>query len=171
MNAARAAALERGLNGLAKKCLDAAPVSEEWDVGQIVGELMRTHNHAFQHRVVAGALDRLVESGLLKEPSPGHFRRAMPRPRLVTANHQEQAAVPSPIAVTTPPPESIVSKAGHIADSLRTIAGNLSSLSGSMSKLADDIEELALDADEGGKAAETELAQLRQLKALLKGLS
>lgn len=76
MNAQKLARIESGLNSIAKKVLEAVPISEPWTKSQIVAEMRRAGSQV-DMRVLEGCLSTLADSGPIKEPTRGSFVRVV----------------------------------------------------------------------------------------------
>lgn len=148
MNRVRYESLVNSQSNIAKKVLEAVPITDWWGVTQIVSEVARHVGRPDRH-VIEGCLAHLRDVGLVKENNSRLFQRAH------VIKEEVKMSSPQPPAENTAK-SSIFTRLTSLAVQLRT--------------LADDIDELALDADEelskGGKEAQ----QLRQLKNLLKDL-
>lgn len=163
MNEARAALMESELTGSTKKIFDAVPCVEAWTTLQVAGELRR-QGISLDIRYIQGALNSLVEQGLIKEPQARCYCRAKPG-KVVTVDRPSTAAavaIPSPSIQlvsnnTTPEPLPLLEKFAALAGELRVFAAK--------------VEDLALDVETrlqtGGEADQ----QLKQMKTLLRALA
>lgn len=75
MNPARLKSMEAGLTGVARKVLDATPISEGWPASRIQSEIKRLTQSQVDNKTVLGCLAHLVEQGLVKELQHGCFQR------------------------------------------------------------------------------------------------
>lgn len=147
--------------GIARKVLDAVPISDRWDLRQIIHELHRVHHVRYEQHVVRGCLKSLRESGLVHELGEG-FQRVPIRP-LIRSVAKPAPAEPEEKPVMTPEPESPGDRIACVASKLRTMAALFNDL-------ATELDDAVIAYDEQAGATSAEFAQLRQLKALLKGL-
>jgi len=160
MNEAKLSRIESGLTGIAKKVLDAVPISTIWAKEQIFAELRRTNCSAARD-VVEGCLDSLRGKGLISEPSRGHFVRVFAKPK---EPHQEMKIVHS--LSTAKLAEEPTEPVNQHQDGLSRIAA----MAKTLRSLADDIETIGLDVEERMQAVEKDTEKLRQLQSLLKSL-
>lgn len=162
MNETKIARLASGLNGMARKVLDAVPAQSPWTKDQIAVEMRRLGSGA-DRQVLEGCLDTLRGRGLIKEPSRGQFVRVISK---TTTNQPEEdtlstqappARLPASAAPASPPP-------AH-SDPLARLAA----ASKLLRQAADEIDAAALDAAEQVQNAAKDTEKFRQLQALLKG--
>lgn len=151
MNPSRYRQLEAGQTSIARKVLAAVPIREAWSTAAIHSEVVRNGSRIDKH-ILEGCLSALLDSGLIKEPSHHQYQRVG-----VTL---EKPPVPTPckptLVKTNDTPPDPLTRFASIATKLR--------------QLADEIDELGLDIEAAKTDNEQELAKLRQLKDLLKGL-
>lgn len=157
MNELKIARLASGLNGMARKVLDAVPAQSPWTKDQIAVEMRRLGSGA-DRQVLEGCLDTLRGRGLVKEPSRGQFVRVISK---TTTNQPEEDTLSTPaslprIAIAVPPVEH---------DPLARLAA----ASKLLRQAADEIDAAALDAAEQVQNAAKDTEKFRQLQALLKG--
>ena len=157
MNEAKQVRLEQGLNGVARRVLEAVPIAEPWTKGQIVSELRRT-SHSVETNVIEGCLDTLRGRGLVREPSRGQFQRVTARPK---SEHQED-----PMPEQTPRVMASAAEQAAAADPLTRMAA----LAADARRLAAELEDVALDVTARIEATRAETEQLRQLQVLLKNI-
>lgn len=162
MKEARLTQLEQGLNGIAKKVLDAVPIKEPWSKERIQQEIRRSGNSA-QRDIVEACLDNLRGRGLIKEPQHGIFIRVQakekntssidtkPVPMLAKPVHQKEIELP----IENDKPDAL-SRIAAIAKNLTT--------------QIQELEAVALDVADHIQKVEKDSEKLRQLQALLKGL-
>lgn len=162
MNAARLQELEKGLSGIAKKVLEAVPISEQWNRHKIYGELGRI-GHNIEKASVDGCLKYLMEMGLVREPARGSFIRIVAKPRAQT--HDIELSAPrvppqatNPLAVPADPLDQMAA----VATALRAQAKHLN-------EQADLIDEIAINSQDQLTRASADSAKLKQLQQLLKG--
>lgn len=161
MNAAKLARMESGLNGMARKVLEAVPIKEPWTKEQIYGELRRA-GATVDRAVVEGCFATLGDRGLVKEsPRGSYIRIAAREPQPTITEEIPMSSTIRPIITAAPP------AAAPATDTLSRLA-NLGSL---LRRAADEVDALALDVEarvqEAGKGSD----KLRQLQALLKEIN
>lgn len=161
MNNARVQSIERGLSSIARKVLEATPVSEWWSVSVIATEVHRQHGSGPDPRVVNGCLRALVESGLVREGEANHFQRTYPRPALVP-KPQKEAHVAKPTAAAKDPDPPTAEQPESPIDMIAKIAA-------SMRNLAQQLDDAALSIEERLGRESEDSAKLRQLRQLLGG--
>src|SRR4051812_10139518 len=103
MQPQRLAQAERALSGIAKRVLEAVPISEPWTVGQICTELRR-HATRVDMAVVMGCLRTHVGAGLVREPTQLNFIRVQVPPLDA-----------KPLRIVHPQPEAAMSLPAHVA--------------------------------------------------------
>jgi hypothetical protein len=164
MNNARIRALESGLNGAARKVLEAIPIAEAWNAAQIAAEIARVAT-PMERRIVDGCLKHIVESGLARAVKPGVFQRI--------AAKEEAAAVevtePTwPVAVTfSPAPQHPLAQFDAIAAEIREHGRKQQAF---YESIADQIEAAALQMDASAAADREASAKARKLAQLFKEL-
>lgn len=146
MNPTRLRLIESQQTSIARKVLDATPISEYWTLPQIVGELSR-NGIRLSMAVIEGCLDSMRGDGLLKENSSGQWKRVEIVDR----------AKPQPFRETDMPEE----KNEDALDVLAKLATRLRTI-------ADEIDAAAILAAQEVEKAKAGSEELRQLKALLK---
>lgn len=152
----------RNLTPTARKVFEAVPISEPWSSTYIQSEMSRTGTGPGGAHVLMGCLNSLKQAGLVEEPERGQFIRARVRPAPVKSDPTPTTESPSMPTPKTPAPQpavptSAIDLLAGIAKSMRTLAG--------------DVETAALAIEEGQSKADEDLQKLRQLQALLKGLT
>lgn len=157
MNEAKISRMESGLNGMAKKVLDAVPAQSPWSKDQIAGEMRRLGSGA-ERNVLDGCLDTLRGRGLIKEPARGHFIRVISK---TTTNQPEEDT----LTISQPPARLPASAQPEKKDPLSRLA----EASKLLRQAADEIDAAALDAAEQVQSAAKDTEKFRQLQALLKG--
>ena len=178
MNEAKFNALFRSLSEQAKKVYQAVPMNEKWSTGQVMTELARTVGQR-EHRVVAGCLRSLMESGLIKEPDPGMWIRVEIRPRVASVSCKteiEETVQEMPKKETKDMPPINTQPTPQKADTtpLERIGGlsaQVLSIIQSLHQLAADIEAAALEVEEQIEKINKDGEKLKQLQQLLKSLS
>ena len=140
-----------------KKVYAAVPISEPWSVSYILSEIQRLSSFTSNMRVVTGSLNALKASGLVLEPEPSLFVRAPVKPPKSPdeiATTEEETTMPAP---TPKPPRNPMTILSELATRCKA--------------LADEIETAALEIDEYVAAKDADSGKLKQLQALLKGLT
>ena len=148
------------LNTAARKVYNATPISESWDIAQIIRELERNLSR-MDYRVVHGCLSALVDNGLVIESARGEYRRTPVR---------ERAAPATPIEVKEEPVKNVPPPAMPAAVAKLSPLDILASLAVRAKDLTADIESAALAIQEQLEATEKDMEKFRQLQAILKGL-
>lgn len=160
MNEARLQKAEQGLNGVAKKVLDAVPMQAPWTKAQIVAEIRRVGSNAGVD-VIEGCLNTLRGRGLISEPARGEFVRIQAKPRV----HLVQTMQPAEETVTAPQP--IHQTAMHEDEDPLT---KLAAIAESARALAKQVEDVAIDVQQQLDQNKRDTEKLRQFQALLKSL-
>jgi hypothetical protein len=155
MNEAKISRIESGLNGMAKKVLDAVPAQSPWSKDQIAIEIRRRGSGA-DRAVLDGCLDSLRGRGLIKEPTRGQFIRVVGK--ITTKQPEEDITVTNQVPPARPAPEK--------KDSLSRLA----ELAKTLRSAADQIDAVALDVEERVQTIEKDTDKLRQLQVLLKSI-
>jgi hypothetical protein len=165
MNAIKMQSIERGLNGTARKVLEAVGWGDERTVHEITQRLTRC-GYTYTVSAIVGSLKGMEEQGLLRNRGELWLRV---RPSGMTP--QPKVSPPAP-ASAPPPPVTTQLEAVPIDPVLRLaeLAKTLRSSSSTMAAAASTIEEIALQLEERLGAESEELIKLRQLRDMLKGL-
>lgn len=79
----------------AKKVYEVVPIEAIWTLTQIIAELQRM-KVGIEYQAVGGCLNTLVNSKLVDEPRPGHFRRAPIREPITKAVEPKQEPIMQP---------------------------------------------------------------------------
>ena len=146
----------------AQKVFAAVPDGDYWPVPKIVAEMKRQGINADVAHV-AGCLNSLLHTGMVREQLRGHFSKSEIR--------EAQAKAPKQIEVKkeTMKPALIITKKTPME-----ILGDLSSraivLADMVKKYAQDVENAAIDIQHQIETGDEETAKLRQLQSLLKSL-
>lgn len=164
MTPQRLAAHESGLNGVARKVLDAVPVSEPWSKTAIHAEIRRTGTNV-DGRIVDGCLETLRGRGLIREPERGLFIRVTAKPKVVRLERSQERTDETDETPTPAPKEDAMP--APQADPLEKMAR----LAESARKLATEIENVALEIEAQAEKVRQDTATLRQLQTLLKNLN
>jgi len=160
MNEAKINRIESGLNGMAKKVLDAVPAQSPWSKDQIAIEIRRRGSGA-DRSVLDGCLDSLRGRGLIKEPTRGQFIRVVGK---TTTNQPEEDTL-SPQT----PPARLPASAAPMPQAEKDPLARLAAASKLLRQAADEIDAAALDAAEQVQTAAKDTEKFRQLQQLLKG--
>jgi len=155
--------IEAGQTGLAKKVLEAVPISEAWTIHQIRNELIRTGSNS-DYRMIEGCLRTLKDSELVKEPDTGSFIRIMSKPKTV------RVSVPKEVQEQTMAVIAEAKKPVEPMDRLAALSAQVRVLSNQVLAIATEIENVALDVQDRLDRIHADTAKLRQLQELLKGL-
>lgn len=170
---------EEGLNGMAKKVLDAVPIQEAWTKQQIVSELRRVGSNAGVD-VVESCLNTLRGRGLVKEPERGAFTRCEAKKALPVKKTESAVVLISGEELmrqkgwlkTEQPKEKQVqaTQAKAQSDKSNDTMTKIASLAESLRKTANDLDGIALEYEERMQTIERDTDKLRQLQTLLKSL-
>lgn len=161
MNEAKLQRVSEGLNGMERKVLEAVPIAEAWNRGQVMSELRRVGTNSAPD-VVDSCLNCLKEKGLVYERERGLFSRKLVKPRLVLPEKPKEPATPAHTEEVRNVADPL-ERMGELAKELRDLAELLM-------KLAQQAESIALDSELRFEAARGEGEKLRQLQALLKSI-
>ena len=171
MNTTRLARIENGLNSLAKKVLDAVPATETWTKEQIASELYR-EGHRVALNVMVGALSRMCDQGLVREPERGRFIRVQGQDA-ETIDQQEITIVSStiqPIRPEAPPPPPPPAPPPPRDTPPRDVLTRLAQIAVMLRSLANETEAIALETEERMQELKRDTEKLRQLQQLLKSI-
>lgn len=168
--ASRLVSIERGLNGIARKVLEAVPIAEAWTQQQVMAEMKRLHGTAQAFDVVQGSLSHLAEVGLVKHTA-GLYQRVAVKRTLTTVQSMareafdgaDEGGVDIDAAHKNSPPLSPIDKLANLGATARE-------MSRALARLADEIDAAAIEVDEQVKEAGAGSEKLRQLRELLAGL-
>lgn len=149
MTPGRFARLTQGLNGVARKVLEAVPIQEAWTAAQINTELHRV-GARMDHQTLEGCLERLRRIKLVSEPAPGAFTRV-------------------PVRISDRPDPDELDEEDTVANST-TPFDKLAQLTQQMRDLAKALEDVALEIQAEIEREQNKTAKLRQLQAALKEL-
>lgn len=167
MNNAKINAIENSVSGIARKVLEAIPISEEWTAAQIAWEVKRNGGSGDQ-RIIGGCINSLIQSGVVREPTRGNFIRVGQKPKLATVPPQEKeekgCSAVLPVVEVKATQADPMKKIIEIAASMRESAANAS-------RLAVEIEEVALDMESRIEKIHADTNKLRQLQELLKSIN
>lgn len=163
MKALKLELAEQGLNGQARKVLEAVPMQEPWAKQQILAELRRVGSNAGMD-VVEACLNTLRGRGLIKEPERGKFVRVVATERQPQPQPEETIEVER---MSAPQQEEKPDPLAQLAD----IAKRLRHFSSDLSMMAAAVEDAAIAAEERIQQIKGDTAKLRQLQELLKSLS
>lgn len=160
MNINRFKAKFEGLNTAARKVYNAVPISEPWDISQILRELERSQGR-MDYRVVHGCLTVLTDIGLVIETEK-EYRRTPVRERTEKTPEPKEEPV---MKIETKPaaPAAAIEATQSPMDILAGLASRLIAL-------GNDFETAALTIQAQHEAREKDMEKFRQLQALLKGM-
>ena len=149
------------LSAVTKRIFWAVPIEHGWTPSQVFGELKRTNKPVQDLRHVTHCLSDLASMGLVREEPRGVFQRV----HIEKASDDKPSVQPMPTQSIEPP----VTKPTLVPPAKPNPQKRASELANALRKLADDVDMLALEMDEAQERNNQELAQLQQLKSLLKG--
>lgn len=152
----------QSLSAIAKKVYQAVPAKTAWSPSFILSEMQRTGSSTRDLRIIEGCLNSLIDAGLVEEPGPRVFIRA-----------PIKAPKEPPTSVIFSKEELVIEKPQATAKPIeaRTPITILSSISVRIKALADELETAALEIEEQIAAKDADAGKLKQLQALLKGLT
>lgn len=183
MNEAKMSRLESGINGVAKKVLEAIPYEAPWSKDQIAAEVRRL-GYGIDKNVIEGCLDTLRGRGLVKEPERGRFARIRARAPVpstplrdalkVAVEKSEPAKSKVEVMQTNVRPiqpikSDVVDELGKIAERVRMLNQALDA--DALEAIAKEIDNAAIDVAEKMQKLEAETEAGRKLKDLLKAFS
>jgi len=167
MNESRQQQMLAGQTALARKVFEVVPIQQYWSALDIHNALKASEVSTTQFRVVRACLSELKDQGLIREPVNGHFQRtaATPKPR-------KEQTMSKPAAQTV---VSIKKTEAGALDALAALSGEVTVLADEfgrrMKVMAGRIEEVALSVATEQEGNAEALGKLKQLQALLKGIS
>ena len=164
VQAQKLARAAESLSGVAKRVLDAVPISEPWTATQICSELGR-HGSRVDFNIVLGCLNTHKQAGLVKEPMTQYFQRVaitVPAPK------------PAPAAANVVPlmsAEKITER--EPLESIGAMAQRLREAGRALIMWAEDLEQVGIEYEtriEKAGQDSPEIAKLRQLQSILSSL-
>lgn len=159
----------QGQSSIAKKVFQFVPIKEAWDITQIISEMRRATRTNPDPHIVRGCINTLKESGLIDEISKNQFIRIEVKERIEVPPIKEiEIPAQQPKEVMTKPQAEPTKKSP--IELLSGLSTRLSAISQSIKSIADDIDAAAVEIEDGIAANEANVAKLRQLQVLLKGL-
>lgn len=174
MNQTRLNILLGGQTRLAQRVYEAVPIQETWRAGEIKRHLPDCHTEV---RVIEGALQDLVDAGLVREGPTGYYRRAhriakqeAPKAQHATQAPQDKPTAEEPMtqtATTSKPKSSHIEILSEIASEVTAMAADFN---GRLRNIAKRVEDAALQIEQEREADAKGLEKLHQLQALLKAL-
>lgn len=179
----RFTSLYNSQTGTAKKVYDAVPLSEGWDAMDVLRELTRQGSTNHKIEVIGGCLGQLASVGLLKQTGARYRRVPIEAPiepveHLIHEAIVESVAHLQPVKAKNMNPKSLpTGTEPNILDIFTALAARAQTLEGKATVIANEAEQLRQDIETAGLDVaarldknSADLAQLAQLKALLKGL-
>jgi len=154
------------LTGVAKRVLDATPISEPWTVAQICSEMGRSGSHV-SFNIVLGCLNTHKQAGLVKEPMTQYFQRVavtVPEPKA-------KPAAPAANVVPLMSAEKITER--EPLESIGAMAQRLREAGRALIMWAEDLEQVGIEYEtriEKAGQDSPEIAKLRQLQTILNSL-
>lgn len=163
--------LRRALDGtttVARKVLDVVPMQDHWTREQIVAELRRSGSNLAVN-VIHGCLDNLRGRGLISEPSTGRFIRITAKAQQRQAQQllddlEHDMALPTTPSTTAPAPAPVAAQNKDPVIALGNLASQLRAM-------ASAVEDAAMDVQQHIDSIKGDSEKLKQLQALLKGIS
>lgn len=171
--------LQRNMSPSTKRVFDAVPISEPWSASYIMSEMHRLGSSTKDQRVVLWSLNSLKESGLVIEPQKGVFiRRHQVKPdsqdKPKAATNQQPKDEPEMTKTQTPikpVAEKKQKDANYPLSALSDISVRANKMQAALKELCDEIEIVSVEIVEHMHQRDADAGKLRQLQALLKGLS
>jgi hypothetical protein len=167
MNQSKFNSIHSGLTSIAQKVYEAVPISDPWSVAMLKNELVRT-GKSMDTRTLEGCLNSLMRSGLISEPSPGHWIRVKVREKVGASG---DSAIEY---FTPPPPQEKKQLSTQEAKPNRRPIDILSELSSEVANYGEGLKKLAQKLDSAALEIEGQLEQnsadsvkLKQLQELL----
>lgn len=167
--------IHRNLTSIARKVYEFVPIQEAWDCSQVCGE-MRRQGVSNDLRLVAGCLNSLVHTGIIAEVERGRFRRASisekkshPSIKLVQTVVQKEGTEMA-LKQESAPVVAVASVVDPI-ERLSTLSNRVLQAMEVLKTLAQDIDTTAIELAESAQRSDADAKKLRQLQALLKGLT
>lgn len=176
MSEARARTKLASMPSNAQKVYEVTPISEAWTVAQVVAELTRTGQTLRDGRIVDGCLFALQRAGLVSRDTKNCVRREPVRPTrpklaVVPLSTEEPAVSASTITPAAPAaPANPAPVAVSAIDTLTKLSTKVRGMAKMLTDMADEIDETAVEVEEAIERAGTEVAELKELKTLLKRL-
>lgn len=175
MSDARYRQIRGGLSDIALRIYAVVPMQEFWDKAQVLRAMVKSGSH-ISPDVVAGCLDSLRRSGLIKENRDGFCRVPVKAPpvkglaslKLVTETPPEEESTMGNIPTPKPAPVKIgsVETLGRLAQQLIVMAQrHRDEIEDLAHLLADAAIEIQGEMENNAAAAE----RFQQLQALMKG--
>lgn len=174
MTPAKQRAAMQGQSGIALKVYEAVPIQEIWNLARIVTTLTHQTASRVDPHVVRGCLGKLVAGGLVRETVEGFQRikvREQTPPQPPEPRQRPPLALANPEIHTMPDPAPPRSPDSPALDILASIAQRLREQSAALAQTAADLETAALRIEESNTQNAANLATLKQLQTLLKGLA
>lgn len=181
MNESKMLQKEEGLNGMAKKVLDAVPIQESWTKQQIAAEMRRAGSNAGVD-VIESCLNTLRGRGLVKEPERGAFTRCEAKKPTPVQKSESTVAIISGeelmrqkgwLKTNEPkkePMQAIQTKPQNEKSSANDTMTKIASIAENLRKKADELDGIAIEYEERMQAIQRDTEKLRQLQTLLKSL-
>lgn len=165
VSAARLREAMTRMSGSQRKLLEATPLQEAWQVGQIVSEVGRVTQAHIEPHAAMHWLQQLKGFGLVQEVKPGFFRR------LPVREEQPRAT----LSLVDPTDNDEEPEAG-VPDNKEDLMARLAEMSATaregakaLSAMADALDEIAITMDDRIKEIRRDSDKLRALRELLKG--
>jgi hypothetical protein len=169
MNEAKLNRMSEGLTTIAKRVLEAVPISEPWHKNVILAELRRTGSMATVD-VMEGCLASLKDKGLIVEAPAHAFRRLAAKPKMTLVLDVTTAGPPPPEPEPVPAAQPEPALPADPLAALAVLASALTKLSVEIGCIANQIEITALNSAELLQGARADGEKLRQLQNLLRSI-
>lgn len=165
MTPAKQQQLLQGTSAVARKVFEVVPIQADWEPIQILTQLRAQTRSTIDMHVLRGCLKVLKEAGLIKETSPGQFRRV--DTRQPQSAHQEKPMAPTSAQATALTVGDSIEMFGSLAGELAELADQFAV---QMKNLAHRLEDAALAAEQSRERLASDLEAVRKFKAALAAL-
>jgi len=169
MKTAKLTAMLQGQTCIARKVFEAVPIQEAWTASQIKNALHNNEASGADLHVIRGCLRELKESGLIREPENGLFRRN----EIKTAidHHKEIPMTRTTSLKSVDAPEvqkTSLERMSELSAHLKTLGESFNT---ALQSIATQLEDVALSIEQEREHNSVNLDKLKQLQSLLKSLS
>lgn len=166
MSAAKFQAVWNGQTSQAKKVYEAIPIKDAWTAAQVHGELQRLQHSSGDVRIVAGCINTLITSGLVREVTRGHFCRAEIKSKPIPGEDMQ-----APRAQSEPAAKAAAVQAPSPIERMTALSARAREVVADLRILAEDMDNAALEMEAEIATASAEGQKLKQLQLLLKSLA
>jgi hypothetical protein len=175
MSDARFRQLLSGLTIVARKVYSCVPKQEEWSIVEIMGEVTR-QNMNMTHSSVAGCLDSLCRSGLIKESKNRFSQVPVREPKkslsdlkdIITIPPEPTMSLPTPPMPRVSPPRTEPNLVEQITALSQQIAAMSVRHQQELSEIANLVSDMAIEVQADQERRVADVSQLRKLRDVLK---